>query len=109
MDRILLKSKLYGIKVTDATVNYDGSIAIDANWLQEVGICQYEQVNVLSVTNGKRFITYALNTDREQVCVYGAAAKLVNIGDELIVLAYGISSKPIKPQIEGKYGSGNSS
>jgi aspartate 1-decarboxylase len=97
--RTVLKSKLYELKITDANIKYDGSIAIDKDLLRIADIWQFEQVHVLNVTNGKRFITYAIDGNPGEVCVYGAAAKLVDIGDELIVLAYAQTDKAIKPKI----------
>ena len=88
--RIMLKSKIHGIKVTDVNPHYDGSITIDSNLLQRTEIFEYEQVHVLDVTNGKRFVTYAIAGGKDECCVNGAAARLVEFGDELIILAYGI-------------------
>ena len=89
--RILLRSKIYNIKVTDAVQKYEGSITIDAGLMEAANIAEYEQVHVLDVTNSKRFVTYALKGKEGEVCVNGAAALLVNIGDDLIVLAYEIA------------------
>ena len=88
--RIMLKSKIHGIKVTDVNPNYCGSITIDSKLIDETNILEYEQVHVLDVTNGKRFITYAMKGNKDEVCVNGAAAKLVEFDDTLIILSYGI-------------------
>jgi aspartate 1-decarboxylase len=83
-----LKSKLYGIKVTDADIACDGSITIDTRLLEKAGLQEYEQVHVLDIANGKRFVTYIIEGEAGEMKVNGAAAKLVTIGDPLIVLAY---------------------
>jgi len=88
MQRIIVKSKISGIRVEDANIYYDGSITLNYSDMLASGIIENEQVHVLDITNGQRFITYAI--PGEHTCVNGAAAKLVCIGDELIVLAYGI-------------------
>ena len=90
--RVMLKSKLYGLHVTDADSRCDGSITLDSKWLHEADILEYEQVHVLNVTNGKRFVTYAISGDENEVCVNGAASLLVEIGDELIVLGYAVAN-----------------
>lgn len=86
----MLKSKIHGVKVTDINPNYQGSIAIDADLLARANILEYEQVHVLDITNGTRFVTYAIKGNKDEVCVNGAAAKLVKFDDTLIILAYGI-------------------
>jgi aspartate 1-decarboxylase len=88
MQRIMLKSKIYNVFVTGADLHYEGSITIDKMLLNFADIYEYEQVHVLDVTNGKRFITYAINGEPGEICVNGAASKLVEINDQLIILAY---------------------
>jgi aspartate 1-decarboxylase len=86
----VLKSKLHRVKVTDANINYVGSITIDENWMDAAGIIEGEQVHVVDVTNGARLITYAITGERgsKSVCLNGAAARLVSIGDTVIIIAY---------------------
>lgn len=93
---IVLKSKLCGLKVTDACVDYEGSITIDSKWMKKVGIKKYEQVHVLDKTNGVRLITYALKGGEGEVCINGAAAKKIEVGDSIIVLAFQIIDTGIK-------------
>ena len=88
--RTYLKSKIWKVFVADACLDYDGSISIPANLMRSAGIFPYEQVHVLDKNNGQRFITYAIESDSNSICVNGAAAKLVTIGDELIILTYSI-------------------
>ena len=86
----VLKSKIDGAVVTDANINYEGSITIDDELLTRAFIRPGEQVHVLDVTNGKRFVTYTISGSKNEICVNGAAAKLVEVGDKLIIIAYGI-------------------
>jgi aspartate 1-decarboxylase len=113
MQSIVLKSKLFNLTITDAEIAYEGSIAIDKTLLRKARIQQYEQVHVLDVTNGARFITYAIKGEPGEVCINGAAAKLVEVGDEIIVLAYGLTMnevEEIRPKIiNGISGKGESS
>jgi len=96
----MLKSKLSGLKVTDASLHYEGSITLDPKLMREADILEYEQVHVLNVSNGKRFVTYAIAGDEGEVCVNGAASHLVDIGDEIMVLAYSVGDGTYdKPQI----------
>lgn len=86
----VLKSKLHRVKVTDANINYIGSITIDSNWMDAAGIIDGEQVHVVDVTNGARIITYAIRGKRgsKEICLNGAAARLVSVGDTVIIIAY---------------------
>jgi aspartate 1-decarboxylase len=88
MNLIMLKSKIYGIKVTEADTACDGSITIDARLMAKASIYPYEQVHVLDIANAHRFVTYAIEGEPGEMKVNGAAAKLVTIGDPLIILAY---------------------
>jgi aspartate 1-decarboxylase len=88
--RIMLKSKLFGLRVADADPKCEGSITLDPEWMRKADILEYEQVHVLDVTNGKRFVTYAIAGEEGDVCVNGAASKLVEIGDDVIVLSYAV-------------------
>ena len=92
MQRTVLKSKLHQARVTSVLIDYEGSIEIDQNLMDEVGISIYEQVHVFNINNGHRFVTYAIPGKRgEQVIsVNGAAARLAQINDRIIIVAYGI-------------------
>jgi len=86
----LLKSKLYGVTVTATVLQYDGSITIDSELLKQVNIFPGEQVHVLNINNGARFITYTIAAPAHsgKVVLNGPAARLGSVGDSLIVLAY---------------------
>jgi aspartate 1-decarboxylase len=87
----LLKAKLHRATVTQADLDYEGSISIDKDLLDASGILPHEQVDVLNITNGARFTTYAIEAPRgsKVIGVNGAAARLVQAGDKVIVVAYG--------------------
>ena len=86
--RVMLKSKIHRARVTDANIDYEGSISIDKKLMQEADILLYEQVHVLDVDNGARFTTYAIEGGSGEICINGAAARLVTIGDTVIILSY---------------------
>jgi aspartate 1-decarboxylase len=88
--RTMLKSKIHRARVTDANIDYEGSITIDRKLMAAADILPYEQVHVLNVNNGARFTTYAIE-GREgagDICLNGAAARLAVKGDIVIILTY---------------------
>jgi aspartate 1-decarboxylase len=85
----MLKSKIHRATVTDANLNYVGSISIDPTLMEAADIREFEQVSVVDVNNGSRFETYAMHGGRGEICVNGAAARLVAPGDLVIVFSYG--------------------
>ena len=86
----LLKSKIHRAKVTDANLEYEGSIAVDLDLMQRVGLYNYEKVHVLNLTNGARLETYVIPDapGSKNICINGAAAHLVSPGDRVIILSY---------------------
>ena len=86
--RSMLKSKIHRACITGADINYEGSITIDRRLMQEADILPYEQVHVLDINNGSRLITYAIEGGDGEICLNGAAARLVSIGDAVIILSY---------------------
>ena len=88
MRRRMLKSKIHRATVTGADLNYVGSISIGPELLDAADIAEHEQVAVLDVNNGARFETYAIVGQRGEVCLNGAAARLVHVGDTVILLTY---------------------
>ncbi|HEX2699515.1 MAG TPA: aspartate 1-decarboxylase [Acidimicrobiales bacterium] len=89
MRRQMLKSKIHRATVTDANVDYAGSVTIDATLLEEADIREHEQVHVVDVDNGARLVTYAIPGGPGEVCLNGAAALLVQPGHRVIVISYG--------------------
>ena len=90
MLRTICKSKLHGATVTEANVQYTGSITLDADLLKAADLVPYEQVHVVDVDNGARLVTYCIvgPAGSGMVCVNGAAARLICAGDKVIVIAY---------------------
>ena len=86
----MMKAKLHRATVSQADLEYEGSIAIDRDLLDQSGILPHEQVDVLNITNGARFTTYAIEAPRgsRTIGVNGAAARLVQRGDKVIVVTY---------------------
>ena len=90
MKLTMLKAKIHRARVTQCDMNYEGSISIDQDWLDEVGILPNEQVDVLNINTGARFTTYAISADRgsKTIGINGAAARLAQPDDLVIILAY---------------------
>lgn len=86
----MLKAKIHRALVTQCDLNYEGSISVDRDWLDEAGILPFEQVDVLNINNGARFTTYAIEAPRgsKVIGINGAAARLAQAGDLVIICAY---------------------
>jgi len=102
----LLKAKIHRATVTECDLHYEGSITIDPILLEKSGILPYEQVDVLNITNGTRFTTYAIKSKKPgdgEIQVNGAAARLVQKGDLVIICSYASMSeaeaKKYKPTV----------
>lgn len=91
MNVTMLRAKIHRATVTQAELNYEGSIAIDEDLLVASGILPYEQIHAWNVSNGLRFVTYALKGDAGTgiISVNGSAARSVQVGDILIIAAFG--------------------
>src|SRR5215470_15274877 len=90
MMRTMLKSKIHRATVTEANVEYEGSITIDPDLIEAADLLPYEQVDVLDVTNGARLSTYVIEGERGlgEICVNGAAAHLIKPHDVVIICSY---------------------
>ena len=90
MDITLLKAKIHRAKVTQADLDYVGSVTIDTKLLREAGIFEYEKVQIVDINNGNRFETYTIAGEEGSgiICLNGAAAKCVSVGDKVIIMAY---------------------
>ncbi len=101
----ILKSKIHRVSVTEANLNYIGSITIDMDLVDASGMLPNEKVSIVNNNNGARFETYIIPGERGSgiICMNGAAARLVQPGDVIIVLAYAMmdyeEAKTFKPQI----------
>ena len=92
MQKIMLTAKLHRATVTDRDIEYEGSIQIDEALMEEVGVSSYEQVHIYDINNGNRLITYVIPGKRGSgmISVNGAAARLVERKDRIIIAAYGM-------------------
>ena len=90
MNRTLLKSKIHRATVTDASLHYDGSVTLDPLLMEATDIVEWEQVDIYDINNGNRLTTYAISGERGSgvVCLNGAAARLVQVGDLVIICSY---------------------
>ena len=88
MLRIVAKSKIQRPRLTDKHLRYEGSIAVDPKLLELADISEGEMVQVVNVNNGARFETYTIKGKPGEVCLNGAAARLGEVGDEVIIISY---------------------
>lgn len=86
----VLKAKIHRATVTDSNLNYEGSITIDTTLLKNAGMHVWEKVDVLNVNNGARFSTYIIpgKADSGEICLNGAAARMAQAGDKVIIVTY---------------------
>ena len=85
----MLKGKIHRATVTQAELHYVGSITLDVELMEAAGIREYELVHIVDIDNGARFETYVIaGTERGIVCLNGAAARMVQTGDKVIIMAY---------------------
>jgi aspartate 1-decarboxylase len=96
----LMRAKIHQARVTAADVNYVGSITIDGDLIDTVGILPYERVQVVDLENGNRLETYVLRGDPGSgtIQLNGAAARLVSVGDRVIIMAYSTVSLPLEEE-----------
>jgi aspartate 1-decarboxylase len=92
MQSTMLKAKLHQARVTHSVLNYEGSCAIDGNLLDLAGMREFEQIQIYNITNGQRFTTYIIRGEEGSgiISVNGAAAHMADVGDKIIICAYGI-------------------
>ncbi|MBP3214094.1 MAG: aspartate 1-decarboxylase [Bacteroidaceae bacterium] len=101
----VLKSKLHCVKVTEANLNYMGSITIDEDLMDAVGIIAGERVYIVNNNNGERFDTYVIKGERGSgcICLNGAAARKVQVGDIVIIMSYALmdyeEAKTFQPKV----------
>lgn len=97
------KSKIHRVKVTGADLNYEGSITIDEALMEAANILEGERVQIVNNNNGERFETYVIRGERDSgmICLNGAAARRVQVGDLVIIISYALMSmeeaKQFKP------------
>ena len=99
MEIEVLSGKIHRATVTQADLNYVGSITVDEELMERAGICEYQKVQIVDIDNGSRFETYTIAGERGSgiICLNGAAARCVSTGDKIIIMAYGrISSSEVE-------------
>ncbi|MGB7572826.1 MAG: aspartate 1-decarboxylase [Thermodesulfobacteriota bacterium] len=86
----MLKSKIHRATVTGADVDYEGSITVDKELMGVAKLVEYEKVDIYNITNGQRFSTYVIKGEqgKGEICLNGAAARLVSVGDLIIICSY---------------------
>lgn len=101
MLRVLLRSKIHRAFITECNEDYIGSILIDEELMERVDLWEYEKVLICDVTNGNRFETYAIPGEKGSgvVSVQGAAAKLVDKGDCIIIMSFDVTDDPVEPKM----------
>ncbi|MFO1136898.1 MAG: aspartate 1-decarboxylase [Rhodoblastus sp.] len=99
--RWVMRSKIHNATVTEANLHYVGSITIDENLLDLVGLWPGEKVLVVSNTSGSRLETYIIAGERGSgdMCMNGAAAHLIGAGEQIIVMGFELADKPLKPKV----------
>jgi aspartate 1-decarboxylase len=98
--RTYLVGKIHGVRLTDKSVQYQGSITISRMFLEAAGIAEFEAVQVVNVNTGARLLTYTMLSEEPGVCILnGGAARLGEVGDKLIIMAFAQSEKPLKPKV----------
>jgi aspartate 1-decarboxylase len=99
--RWLLRSKIHQARVTEANVAYLGSITIDQDLIEKAGLWPGEKVLVVSNTSGARVETYVIPGARHSgvICMNGAAAHLIQAGEEIIIMGFELAAAPLEPQV----------
>jgi len=91
MKRVMMKGKIHRATITEANLDYVGSLTVDEDLLERSDILPYEQVHVVNIANGERLVTYAIKGERGSgmICLNGAAAHKGKVGDLVIIISYG--------------------
>lgn len=99
--RWVIRSKIHNATVTEAIVHYVGSITIDEDLMEKTGLMDGEKVMVVSNTSGARLETYVMVGERDSgiICMNGAAAHMIKKDEEVIIMAFELTDKPIEPKI----------
>ena len=99
----ILKSKIHRVTVTESNLNYVGSVTIDEALMEAASLIEFEKVTIVNINNGKRFETYVIKGERDTgvICLNGPAARLVAVGDVIIIMSYALmdfeEAKKFKP------------
>ena len=93
MYRTMLKSKIHRATITGADLNYEGSISIDVELMRQANLYEFEKVDVYNINNGNRLSTYVITGKKGEICLNGAAARLNEVGDKVIIASYILTEK----------------
>jgi aspartate 1-decarboxylase len=95
VQREVLRGKIHRATVTEANLEYEGSLTVDLDLMEAAGLSAYERIDVYNITNGNRFSTYLIEGPRRSgvICVNGAAAHLSRAGDRVIITGYGLAAE----------------
>ena len=95
----LLRAKLHRIRVTEACLDYVGSLTVDRDWMEAVGLFPNEKILCADVDNGNRFETYVLvgPPGTGQIIINGGAAHLIKAGERVVIMSFALDDKPITP------------
>lgn len=99
--RFLLRSKIHRAKVTEANLDYVGSVTIDKNLIEKTGLMEGERVLITSVTSGARLETYVIAGEAGSgvICMNGPTAHLIKVGEIVVIMGFELSDKPIHPKV----------
>ncbi|MGL1887531.1 MAG: aspartate 1-decarboxylase [Reichenbachiella sp.] len=99
--RWMMRSKIHKAVVTEANLNYVGSITIDKDFLDMVGLRKGEKVQIVSNTSGSRLETYVIEGERgsKEICMNGAASHLIGKGEEIIIIGYELTNEEVTPSV----------
>lgn len=99
--RWFVRSKIFKATVTEASLDYEGSITIDSDLMEKSGLMKGEKVLVVSLTSGSRLETYVLKGEKNsgQICMNGAASHLIKKGEEIIIMGFELSDKYVEPKV----------
>jgi|JI8StandDraft_2_1071088.scaffolds.fasta_scaffold06483_2 aspartate 1-decarboxylase len=92
--KTFVSGKIHGLRVTDKSVDYNGSVGIDAALMERAGIEAYEQIHIVNLRNGERWITYAIPAGPGEFTLNGGSARLGEVGDKCLAIAYQLSDRP---------------
>lgn len=85
-----MKSKIHRARITGSDLDYEGSVTVGPELLEAAGISEYERVQIVNVDNGERLETYTIEGEEGELCLNGAAARLGEVGDKVILISYGL-------------------
>jgi aspartate 1-decarboxylase len=103
--RVMCRAKIHRATITDANLQYEGSLTLDESLMEAAGLLSYEQVQVVNINTGSRLETYIIpgQADSGIVCLNGAAARLGAVGDKVIIIGYGLCTEEEAKALEPRF------